>query len=114
MLDAADGIWVINDSGKTIYANERMAAILGIPRTELMGVHSFDFVFSEDRGTAEALFAKKGQGDSDPFRFRLRRRDGSPVWVSVQGTPMHDSHRRFSGIVGTFTVIEPPAQVAAT
>lgn len=106
MADAADGIWVINDSGKTIYANERMAAILGVPRAALNGVDSFEFVYPEDQESARQMFGRKSQGDTTTFTFRLRKHDGSPIWTKIQGTPMHDSKGRFSGIVGTFTVID--------
>jgi PAS domain S-box-containing protein len=98
------GIWVIDDSAKTVYANERMAEILGTTVAELSGKHSFDYVFPEDASAAQRLFEAKQKGDSNPFRFRLRRQDGSPVWVEVQGSPGEDSQGNFR-IVGTFTPI---------
>jgi PAS domain S-box-containing protein len=109
MAHLADGIWIIDASGHTLYANERMAQILGTARTELTGCLSFDFVFPEDRPAAETLFHEKRTGDSNPFTFRLRQKDGSPILVSVQGTPMKDAKGNFIGIVGTFT--ELSAQV---
>jgi hypothetical protein len=39
-----------------------------------------------------------------PFQFKLRRKDGSPIWVDVQGTPMHNAAGVFQGIVGTISV----------
>jgi PAS domain S-box-containing protein len=106
MREHADGIWIIDTSGHTLYANERMAQILGASRSELMGCLSFDFVFPEDRAAAETLFDRKRTGDSNPFTFRLRKKDGSSILVSVQGTPMKDAKGGFIGIVGTFTAIE--------
>lgn len=99
-----DGIWIIDADGKTTYANESMAQILGAPPADLMGQDSFLYVFPEDLPAAQQLFSSKEAGSSAPFHFRLRRADGSSIWVEVQGTPMHNAAGLFTGIVGTFTV----------
>jgi PAS domain S-box-containing protein len=99
------GIWIINVEAKTVYANERMAEILGTSVPEMMGQPSFVYVFPEDIPAAQRLFDSKKQGDIGPFRFQLRRKDGSAVGVSVQGTPMHSESGEFKGIVGTFSVV---------
>jgi len=100
----ADGIWIIDDMGKTVFTNETMAEILGTTTADLMGSDSFLFVFPEDLPDAQRLFSMKQAGSSAPFHFKLRRVDGSSIWVDVQGTPMHNASGRFTGIVGTFTV----------
>jgi PAS domain S-box-containing protein len=99
-----DGIWIIGADAKTVYANERMAEILGTSPSEMVGLPSFAYVFPEDVDAAQRLFDAKVRGDAKPFHFRLRRKDGSAVWVDVQGTPMHNAAGEFKGIVGTFSV----------
>jgi PAS domain S-box-containing protein len=99
-----DGIWIINAEGKTVFASDSMAQILGTTPAELTGKDSFSFVFPEDLPAAQRLFAAKQAGSPAPFRFRLRRADGSSIWVDVQGTPMRNASGHFTGIVGTFTV----------
>jgi PAS domain S-box-containing protein len=99
-----DGIWIINVDGLTVYANQRMAEILGTTRAEMIGHPSFTYVFPEDVAAAQRLFDAKKLGDIDPFRFRLRCKDGSAVAVDVQGTPLHNAAGGFTGIVGTFSV----------
>jgi len=99
-----NGIWIIDAHGKTVYANDYMAEILGTTASDLVGKDSFLYVFPEDLPAAERLFASKQAGSAAPFRFRLRRVDSSNVWVDVQGTPMHDVAGQFTGIVGTFAL----------
>ena len=99
-----DGIWIIDPDAKTAYANERMAQILGTSPSEMIGGASFAYVFPEDVDAAQRLFEAKTRGDAKPFHFKLRRKDGSAVWVDVQGTPMHNAAGVFKGIVGTFSV----------
>ncbi len=106
MKDRKDGIWIIDADASTLYANAAMAEILGEDPSRLIGKPSFAYVFPEDLPAATEKFAKKQKGDSNPFRFRLRRADGSPVHVVVQGTPMHNVAGEFLGIVGTFRVVK--------
>ena len=99
-----DGIWIIDDTGKTVFANETMAEILGTTTADLIGSDSFLFVFPADLPEAQRLFSTKQAGSSAPFHFKLQRVDGSAIWVDVQGTPMHNASGRVTGVVGTFTV----------
>jgi PAS domain S-box-containing protein len=81
-----------------------MAEILGTSPSEMVGGASFAYVFPEDLGEAQRLFNANTRGDTKPFHFNLRRKDGSAIWVDVQGTPMHNAAGVFKGIVGTFSV----------
>jgi PAS domain S-box-containing protein len=103
MAKDLDGNWIIDAEAKTAYANERMAEILGTTPAEMVGQTSFAYLFPEDVAEAQRLFEAKTRGDTKPFRFKLRRADGSGVWVDVQGTPMHNAAGVFRGIVGTFS-----------
>ena len=105
MNNLADGIWIIDTEAKTLYANAAMAEILGTDASRLIGKPSFDYVFPEDAAAAQKLFTARQRGETaSPFHFRLRREDGSAIWVDVQGTPMRNVAGEFIGIVGTFRV----------
>jgi PAS domain S-box-containing protein len=104
MNKPAQGIWIIDAEANTLYANIAMAEILGTDIPRLIGQPSFSYVYPEDAAAAQQLFDSKSRGDAAPFRFRLRRADGSPIWVNVQGTPMNNAKGEFVGIVGTFEV----------
>jgi len=101
---SADGLWIINSQGVTVYANEDMSQILGTTVADLIGKDSFQFVFPEDVGAARKLFDAKEAGSRAPFHFKLRRVDGTSIWTDVQGTPMRNAAGDFLGIVGSFTV----------
>ena len=100
-----EGIWTINAEGNTLFASESMAKLLLTCVEEMLGKSSFDFVFPEDLNAAQRLFGAKSRGDTKPFDFRLRRSDGTPIWMSVQGSPMYDATGAFNGLIGTFRVI---------
>jgi len=92
-----------------MYANERMAEMLGTSPSEMIGQPSFAYLFPTDVEAAQRLFDAKKGGSAKPFRFRLRRQDGTALWVDVQGTPMHNAVGVFVGIVGTFQLTSLPS-----
>lgn len=110
MEEAREGIWIIDQDARTLYVNAVMADILGEDAGELIGNPSFQYIFPEDAPAAQKLFENKQRGDSNPFHFRLRRKNGTAIWVDVQGTPMHNAAGEFLGIVGTFRVAEKQAE----
>jgi PAS domain S-box-containing protein len=103
-LASSDGIWIIDPNACTLYANAAMAEILGTDVSRLIGKQSFDYLHPEDVEAAQRFFEAKMRGDTAPFHFKLRREDGSSIWVDIQGTPMHSVDGQFMGIVGTFRV----------
>ena len=77
-----EGIWVINTVGRTTYANERMAEMLGFTVQELMGKNAFDLVFPEDltRGYQE-FDLRRIEKEGRQIQFRYRKKDGSKLWT---------------------------------
>lgn len=104
-----DGIWIIDANANTLYANGRMAEILGTTVADLIGKPSFEYVFPKDIERAQRLFNRKKDGNSAPFNFHLRRKNGSQIAVDIQGTPLQKPGGEFIGIVGTFRVVESDA-----
>jgi PAS domain S-box-containing protein len=99
-------IWIIGEDGRTVYANAEMGDILLKVPAEMVGESVFVYVFPEDLDAAKRLFQSK-KTDTTSSHFRLCRTDGAPVWVDLQGTPMHDAGGRYAGIIGMCTRTEP-------
>ena len=106
MPQPPDGIWIIDAKALTLYASQRMAEILGVARTEMLDEPSFKYVFSEDFDSGDWLFNGRYEGNVHLFRFRLRRADGSAIWVDVKMNPMRDPLGNVTGAIGTFKVVE--------
>lgn len=102
---AAEGIWTVDKRGRTTFANQRIASLLGYTPEELIGRWAFDFVFDEDRERAFHQFAASQHGPINPYDFRLRRRDGSELWVNIAANPVVDEHGVFMGVLAMFTDI---------
>jgi PAS domain S-box-containing protein len=85
---AYEGIWMLDDQGLTTFANARMAEMLGVSVTELIGLPSDAFIFPEDRALRTEYLANRRQGFKGVLEFRFRRRDGVAIWTLVSATPL--------------------------
>ena len=100
-----EGIWVVDPQGLTIFSNRRMAEILGANLEAMPKGSCFDSVFPEDLADAQRHFACGLAGDRGPFDFRLRRADGSPIWVSVSCMRVYNDAGDPIGLLGLFSDI---------
>ena|SRR4030088_374055 len=108
MTTGHPGIWIVDATGKTVFADDQMASILGVAtRSELLANPSSAYVFPEDFDTVLRMFDSQKHGETASRHRRLRRKDGSPVLVHVQVTPMINDAGEFSGVVSMFTRVEP-------
>jgi hypothetical protein len=54
--------------------------LVGVEHGEIKGMSCFDFVFSDDLEAAKQLFEINKRPNAEPFRFKLKRADGTPIW----------------------------------
>ncbi len=108
-----EGIWVVSPEGRTIFCNERMAEILGTDVDTMQRLTCFDPVFQSDLAEAQRQFGLQISGNLRPFDFRLRRVDGSAVWVGISCKPMFDENGVSTGLLGLFTDISQRRQSEA-
>jgi PAS domain S-box-containing protein len=89
-----------------------MAQILGIDVESLEKLSCFDPVFPEDLAEAQRQFELQLAG-GPPFDFRLRRKDGSAIWVNISCRSMHDDSGEVTGLVGLFPDISERTRIEA-
>jgi len=102
---ALEGIWVLDAQGRTVFANARMANMLGISVAEMPGRSVFDFTYAEDRSRTEARLEQSRQGITDVHDFRFRRANEQELWAIVSASPYTDDQGIVVGILGMFTDI---------
>ena len=100
-----DGIWVVDPQGRTIFGNQRMAEILKIDVESMPEQSCFGCVFPDELADAQRHFARTFAGDRHPFEFRLRRADGTPIWVRISCMPVYDDTGVPAGLLGLFSDI---------
>jgi PAS domain S-box-containing protein len=78
---AGEGIWMLDADGVIGYANPRMTEILGCQPGGIAGRRLEDFLFPEDLPVERIRFQNRRAGVREQLDRRLRRSDGSAVWV---------------------------------
>jgi PAS domain S-box-containing protein len=113
ILDTAqEGIWLRDAAGRTTYANQRLAEILGYHSPdEVIGRHVLDFMFDEDRAEAQQIFERRSRGVAEVYDLRLRRTDGRPVWALVSSNPVLDDAGTVVGALGMVTDVSERRQI---
>ncbi|HEX9162135.1 MAG TPA: PAS domain S-box protein [Thermoanaerobaculia bacterium] len=96
---ALDGVWVVDADGKTTFANPRMAEMLGCTGDELLNRDASEFVPGENRANLLEGRDRRMSGIGDVADYELRRKDGTPLWVSSATTPQFDEAGRYCGVV---------------
>ncbi len=86
--------------GLVLYANRHVGPLLGLPNDSLVGRASPDYYY--DKHERPAILAELEQeGQVRQRELRLKRADGSPVWVSLSLQPMlfGGEHALFAGML---------------
>jgi two-component system sensor histidine kinase UhpB len=94
---ANEGIWTIDAAWSTTYVNQRMADMLGYRAEEILGRDFRDFVERESWDDTERNLDRRRAGVAEQYDFRLRRKDGSDLWVLVSSSPIKDRNGNYMG-----------------
>jgi PAS domain S-box-containing protein len=78
---ASEGIWVLDHKGKIVRANARIADMLGVPNDVLIGHNADEFFFPSDLSVERIRRENLRTGMKEQFDRRMRRGDGSELWV---------------------------------
>jgi PAS domain S-box-containing protein len=93
VLELAPGaVWVTDLGGRTTYVNHAACQLAGVPSADLIGADIAAFF------EAGALPLS-----ADAVDERLRRPDGTTVWVNIVAAPLTDAAGRTLGTVRTLT-----------
>lgn len=88
------GIYIHQD-GKFVYANDRMAHMLGYEPVDMLGRKFWDFVHPDDREIVKerGLARSRGIRVTPRYEFRAVCKDGSTKWLEVLATSIYHGGR---------------------
>jgi PAS domain S-box-containing protein len=88
------GVWILDSRDRTIYANDRLGALLGLAPGDLRD-RTLAEVFDPQQGLRLSTCLEKGQPMlADVY---CRRRDGSYLYLLIAGNPIVTSDKSFQG-----------------
>ena len=93
--NAPDMIVEQDATGRIIYANRKTVEFMGYDQTELAAMEFIDWAHPDDVEACVRAFEEVvSLGRPVRLVHRLRRKDGSYVWVASSGAPLHDARGR--------------------
>ena len=92
-----EGVWLLDAKLQNSYVNRRMAEMLGYEPEEMIGRSVFDFYFPWDVERKKQVLRRRQEGLGEQIEERLRRRDGSELWVRLAATPVFTDSGEFDG-----------------
>ena len=101
------GAVMLDLEGRIVFASSYVSDLLGVDFDKITGMSCFDFVFPEDIEAAKRALDVNKIPNAAPFRFRLRRVDGTSIWADIQGNAMQPAHGEVYAISATITSVEP-------
>ncbi len=102
MKNMGQGLTVTAADGHFEYVNPAYAVMLGCTPDFLIGKTPFDVTFPEDHPIQEAARANRRRGETTSYETRLRRRDGSEVFVLITGVPRMQNGK-YTGSISVIT-----------
>ncbi len=102
---ATEAIVMADGEARTVFANARWSEIFGYSLEEARHLTHFDMVFPEDVAAMKARWEARKRGQEERYEFRMRRKDGSPVWVLIGVAPRFGPEGQFLGTLVMITDI---------
>ena len=102
---AAECISIHALDGHIVFANHRMAAMLGTTVEALEDGTIFDLIAESDRPIAASKLRLRHQGVSEHYEFRLVRADGTTCDVLISASPVRDGEGNITGVLSMMTDI---------
>jgi PAS domain S-box-containing protein len=94
-----EGLWAIDQEGRTTYVNRRMAEMLGYTEQEMIGRHLFSFMDEASVESCRQHLARRQQGIREVHTFELLRKDGARVWTQLSTGPVLDPQGAYAGAI---------------
>jgi diguanylate cyclase (GGDEF)-like protein/PAS domain S-box-containing protein len=112
---AGEYVWEADSAWRFTYLSERVEAVLGYSRAELLGRTPQEFMPLGEERAVQDWFARHVAMDK-PFRDLVHRsitKSGGVIWQSVNGVPVRDAAGRWIGYRGTAADVTARKQAEA-
>ncbi len=100
-----EGILVLNEDRTVTYINQKVCALLGHSRGEILGRNFEDFLHPDCRHDFMRQQILRKEGYSDSYEFVLVNKEGEKVFVLSSPTPLIDGSLNFRGSYEVITNI---------
>lgn len=100
-----EGILQVGADGRVVFANERMAELVGHSLAALRNRPLTELLPAEEETELLTRLTSRPLGQHEQYECRLRHRHGKDVWVAVSAGPLYSAEGSFRGTLAMFTDI---------
>jgi PAS domain S-box-containing protein len=100
---AAEGVTVLDAGGRYVFANKRLAQMLGRTPEDIVGRGVLEIVAEEGHALVRAALARRRAGLAEEFDLPLLHEDGRVVWALLSTSPIFDERGDYLGALGMMT-----------
>ncbi len=97
-----EGIWMGDMEGRTTYANQRLADMLGYEVDEMIGMSIYEARDESDHERVREIYLRRLLGTREIVEHRLRRKDGQEIYVLNSAAPIYDDDGK---VIGGFAMV---------
>lgn len=102
---AQEGVWAVGRDGVTLYANAKMAELLGTELEELLDRPVWEFFDRASLGIVRHHLPQSGRGASDEYELEVTTPRGERRWLHVTTSPLRDGRDAHIGDLGMYSDI---------
>jgi PAS domain S-box-containing protein len=98
-----EGLMLTDINNTILFVNQQACNITGYTSDELIGVNSFDLLFSSFSHREKQKKNKlRVQGVKDICEIQIQRNDDSKVWIRFSASPVFNESKQVTGSIGVF------------
>ncbi|MFN8286214.1 MAG: PAS domain S-box protein [Chitinophagales bacterium] len=91
-----EGIFCVNSEGRILYANDQFCRNLGYTASEIHNTFIFSYFWDEEQTRiSKTKLELRKKGLSDSYDIKMKKKNGDPVWIRVNGKPVFDAQGHF-------------------
>ncbi len=102
---AAEGIWIVDATGRTTFVNPRLAEMLRCSVEEILARPPFEFMDPEWQAIGREQLARRRAGTAQDRDFKFRRADGTEFWGIVSARTVEGEDGEYAGVLAMITDI---------
>ncbi len=100
-----DGFWVLDAQGSILFANEKLAGLVGCSISDLVGTSAFELFDEANCEIFVKEMDKRMEGKAGSYEIQMTRRDGAQITCLMRGAPRFNAEGQCTGTLANITDI---------
>ncbi len=97
----SNGVVITNTAGEIEWANEAFMTICGYDFKEIVGKKPEELLKGDKTSSSDLLIMRNALAGMQPFQMEMinYRKDGTPYWIDINCSPLHDQDGAHQGFI---------------